>query len=82
MQKMCTLHPLQRFTGNQIAKMYENRDTNDFNSTERISLVSSFAASLFRGCYANIDFSDGSGMNLFDINTKDWWDTALKVSGL
>ncbi len=71
---------MQRFTGNQIAKLYDNRDLNGFNLTERISLVSSFAASLFLGCYANIDYSDGSGMNLLDIVTKNWWSVAMDVS--
>jgi len=29
-------------------------------------------ASIFIGKYAPIDTSDGSGMNLLDINTKKW----------
>ncbi|KAG8138742.1 hypothetical protein E2320_001530, partial [Naja naja] len=47
----------QRFTGNQIAKIY-SRDPEVYSQTEKISLVSSFAASLFLGAYAPIDYSD------------------------
>ncbi|XP_037801691.1 xylulose kinase-like [Penaeus monodon] len=61
----------ERFTGNQIAKIYQRRKE-AYTNTERISLVSSFACSLFLGSYAPIDFADGSGMNLLDISTKIW----------
>lgn len=47
---------------------------------QRISLVSSFAASLFIADYAPIDDSDGSGMNLLDIYTRDWSPECLEVS--
>ncbi|MFT7816077.1 xylulose kinase isoform X2 [Arapaima gigas] len=68
----------ERFTGNQIAKIYKTYP-DEYKKTERISLVSSFAASLFLGKYAKIDYSDGSGMNLMDIFRKQW---ALPCLGL
>ncbi|XP_076056082.1 xylulose kinase-like [Oratosquilla oratoria] len=61
----------ERFTGSQISKIYEKRKE-AYKHTERISLVSSFACSIFLGDYAPIDLADGSGMNLLDINTKSW----------
>lgn len=69
----------ERFTGNQIAKMYQTRPE-EFQQTERISLVSSFSASLFLGQYASIDFSDGSGMNLLDIRSRNWSEICLNAT--
>ncbi|NXG86483.1 XYLB kinase, partial [Stercorarius parasiticus] len=66
----------ERFTGNQIAKIY-SQNPEVYMQTERISLVSSFAASLFLGSYAPIDYSDGSGMNLLQIWEKVWSVTCL-----
>ncbi|XP_033841964.1 xylulose kinase [Periophthalmus magnuspinnatus] len=68
----------ERFTGNQISKMFQTHPE-EFQQTERISLVSSFAASLFLGGYAPIDLSDGSGMNLLDLSLRDWSDLCLNA---
>ncbi|XP_063062155.1 xylulose kinase [Engraulis encrasicolus] len=69
----------ERFSGNQIAKIHQlNSDA--YSDTERISLVSSFAASLFLGDYAAVDYSDGSGMNLMDIFLKRWSPTCLQAT--
>ncbi|XP_011871845.1 PREDICTED: xylulose kinase isoform X2 [Vollenhovia emeryi] len=73
----------ERFSGPQIAKIARTKP-DAYCGTERISLVSSFIASLFVGDYAPIDWSDGSGMNLLNIRTKDWDDMLLETcaSGL
>uniref|UniRef100_A0A8C4Q585 Xylulose kinase n=1 Tax=Eptatretus burgeri TaxID=7764 RepID=A0A8C4Q585_EPTBU len=78
-QKMASLtgsRAYERFTGSQIAKLYRTNPER-YLGTERVSLISSFAASLFLGDYAEIDFSDGSGMNLLDINIREWVPTCL-----
>ncbi|XP_062570095.1 xylulose kinase-like isoform X2 [Saccostrea cucullata] len=70
----------ERFTGTQIMKISQTRPS-EYNDTERISLVSSFAASLLIGDYAPIDLSDGSGMNLLDIRRKKWSPECLQACG-
>ena len=66
----------ERFTGNQIAKIFRAHRGN-YQATERIALVSSFIASLLVGDYAPIDLSDGSGMNLLDIRSAKWAASAM-----
>uniref|UniRef100_A0A6Q2YLZ9 Xylulose kinase n=1 Tax=Esox lucius TaxID=8010 RepID=A0A6Q2YLZ9_ESOLU len=66
----------ERFTGSQIAKVNEYSPM-QYQEAERISLVSSFAASLLLGQYAAIDYCDGSGMNLMDIFSKQWDESCL-----
>ncbi|KAH8247205.1 hypothetical protein KR038_000170 [Drosophila bunnanda] len=68
----------ERFTGPQIRKIYQQR-THAYEDAQRISLVSSFLASLFLGAVAPIDFSDGSGMNLLDIREKNWSKACLNA---
>lgn len=68
----------ERFTGNQIARIRE-LNPQAYGETERISLVSSFAASMLIGDYAPIDAADGSGMNLMDLRKRDWAPQALAV---
>ncbi|XP_051156873.1 xylulose kinase [Leptopilina boulardi] len=70
----------ERFSGPQIAKISSEKPE-VYSSTERISLISSFMASLFLGDYAPIDFSDASGMNLMDIRSREWCEELLQLCG-
>jgi xylulokinase len=69
----------ERFTGNQIAKIHQSQP-DAYDQTARICLVSSFTASLLIGGNAPIDLSDGSGMNLMGIRSRQWEDAALNAS--
>lgn len=71
----------ERFTGNQIAKI-GRVSPQAYTDTHRIALVSSFMASLLTGTYAPIDFSDGSGMNLMNIRSKQWAPAALDCTAV
>lgn len=66
----------ERFTGNQVAKIWRTQRA-AYDATGRIGLVSSFVATLLTGDFAPIDTSDGSGMNLMNIRTRDWDKAAL-----
>jgi len=70
-----------RFTGNQFAAFAE-RQPEAWEKTSRVSLVSSFAASLFLGAVAPMDYSDASGMNLMDISSRTWSDAVLQSSAV
>ncbi|KAJ2333127.1 hypothetical protein GGI00_002476, partial [Coemansia sp. RSA 2681] len=61
----------ERFTGAQIMKIKEQY-ADSWSRVARISLVSSFAASLLSGNIVPIDVSDASGTNLYDIEAKKW----------
>ncbi|KAL8128977.1 hypothetical protein V2J09_018132 [Rumex salicifolius] len=69
----------ERFTGPQIRRIYETQP-DLYENTERISLVSSFMASLLIGSYACIDETDGAGMNLLDIKQRLWSKIALEAT--
>jgi xylulokinase len=51
-----------------------------YRATSRITLVSSFLASVFLGRIAPFDISDVCGMNLWDINAGAWSEPLLKLA--
>lgn len=71
----------ERFTGPQIRKLYETK-LDIYNETERISLVSSFMASLFIGRYASIDQTDGEILNHIENGPWSQRRRGAKFSGL
>ncbi|KAL0095031.1 hypothetical protein J3Q64DRAFT_1091378 [Phycomyces blakesleeanus] len=70
----------ERFTGNQIAKIYAESGEK-YNETSHISLVSSFLASLLVGKLAPVDSAEGSGTNLMNIKTHRWDEQLLQKCG-
>jgi xylulokinase len=69
----------ERFTGPQIRRFYKT-ETDRYEQTSHIALVSSFMASLLAGQIAPIDHGDGAGMNLMDIRKKVWAPEALRAT--
>ncbi|MGE0454580.1 MAG: xylulokinase [Vicinamibacteria bacterium] len=69
----------ERFTGPQIRRFFKT-SPEDYARTVRISLVSSFLASLVAGRLAPIDHGDGAGMNLMDIRRRCWHPQALAAT--
>lgn len=68
-----------RFTGPQVMRFCK-KHPEAYRRTKRISLVSSFLASVFLGRIAEIDISDVCGMNLWDINKGAWSEPLLKLA--
>ncbi|KAK2865002.1 hypothetical protein FQN49_004010 [Arthroderma sp. PD_2] len=68
----------KRFTGPQILR-FQRKYPDAYRKTSRISLVSSFLASVFLGRVAPFDISDVCGMNLWDISTNQWNERLLKL---
>jgi xylulokinase len=69
----------ERFTGPQIRKFYK-RSRAAYAATVRVHLVSSFLASVLIGRDAPVEPGDGSGMNLMDLTTSDWWREAVDAT--
>lgn len=70
---------MKRFTGPQILRFHK-KYPEVYRATARISLVSSFLASVFLGRVAPFDISDVCGMNLWDIKAGAWSDPLLKLA--
>ncbi|KAL4805934.1 putative D-xylulose kinase A [Aspergillus unguis] len=67
-----------RFTGPQILR-FQKKYPDVYKKTSRISLVSSFLASLFVGHVAPFDISDVCGMNLWNIHKGAYDEDLLKL---
>lgn len=68
-----------RFTGPQILR-FQRKYPEKYEKTVRISLVSSFIASIFLGKFAPFDISDVCGMNLWDISAGSWCEKTLELT--
>lgn len=69
-----------RFTGLQIRKLATRSDPKAYKASKRISLVSSFLASVFIGKISGIEEADACGMNLYDLSKREFDDELLAVA--
>lgn len=69
-----------RFTGLQIRKLAVRTNPSKYKETYRISLVSSFMASVLLGEITNIEQAEACGMNLYDIKKNDYDDELLSLA--
>lgn len=69
----------ERFTAAQIRK-FASREPEAYAATARIHLVSSFMASLLIGADAPLEPADASGMNLMELQSKQWSTSALAAT--
>jgi len=68
-----------RFSGPQILRFHD-KYPEAYKATARISLVSSFLASVFLGKVAPIDIGDVCGANLWDIKNGRWHEDLLALA--
>lgn len=69
-----------RFTGPQIRKLSTRKNKQLYRETSRISLVSSFLASVLCGKLVSIEESDGCGMNLYDMKNNRYDPNLLAIA--
>ncbi|AQZ17178.1 XKS1 (YGR194C) [Zygosaccharomyces parabailii] len=67
-----------RFTGTQILKIAEE-EPDAYRDTAAISLVSSFLASLFTGRLTPLEEAEACGMNLYDIEKREFYPRLLEL---
>ena len=68
-----------RFSGPQVMR-YRTKYPEHYENTSRISIVSSFLASVFLSKVAPIDIGDVCGMNLWDMQKEQWDDSLLALA--
>ena len=69
----------ERFSGPQIRR-FAKLEPDKYHDTAVIHLVSSFMCSLLLGHSAPIDYGDGSGMNLMNIQKMCWENSMLEAT--
>lgn len=69
-----------RFTGLQIRKLAVRSAKNVYENTDRISLVSSFIASVLLGEITTIEEADACGMNLYNVAESKYDDELLAAA--
>jgi xylulokinase len=70
---------IERFTGPQIRRFYR-QEPDAYRATGEIHLVSSFMASVLAAQSAPIDYGDGAGMNLLDLESETWSERMLQAT--
>jgi xylulokinase len=68
-----------RFSGPQLLR-FRRRHPERYAATARVSLVSSFLASVLAGRIAPIDVADAGGTNLWDVRAGRWHDALLALA--
>lgn len=68
-----------RFTGPQILR-FQRKYPDKYSKTVKITLVSSWLATVFLGKFAPFDISDVCGMNLWDIKAGKWNEKLLELA--
>lgn len=69
-----------RFTGLQIRKLAVRSEPSIYKETDRISLVSSFVASVLLGEVTSIEEADACGMNIYNIPNGDYDDELIALA--
>lgn len=69
-----------RFTGLQIRKLAVRTNPQVYKNTDRISLVSSFLASILLGKFTPVEEAEACGMNIYNIAKSDYDDELLAVA--
>lgn len=70
---------IERFSGPQIRRFHK-LDPGGYERTAAIHLVSSFMCSLLIGHSAPVDWGDGAGMNLLNLETGAWDPAMLQAT--
>lgn len=69
-----------RFTGLQIRKLAVRTAPDVYKNTDKISLVSSFVATVLLGKFTPVEEADACGMNIYNVEKSDFDDELVAVA--